>query len=620
MLSHHQTADRPWRTPDTKSQIGRGGPPLIHPILLGIALVLVAVLATPASAILIDFNAPAYTDAPLPNQTDPVHGLWTTTSDVGFINVENTATNGRLVIQPNPSAPFHNASLLLAAPVAPDASGKIIASFDLIEGVGTDAGNIWKLLFKDIDGNDLARVQGFKDRASGRLPQAGPMITPPMIVGGANPTTRTMFIEIDTTGDGGTTSYYQDSISAANLLGSFPYITLNDEVAEIRVETFNRTDLEDNRARIDNISVVGAPDSRTWNVDANGNWTAAANWTMGVPNAAGIEAAFGSVITAPRTVTVDVPITVGSLNFDNANAYTIAGTNTLTLDATSGDAQINVVSGSHTISAPVTLTDNTTITVTPAASNLSITGALTATGRNLTKVGAGTVTLNNVRAAGLSVNGGTVAIAPAGTAAGTSALGALNIAGAANAWTAKFDVNNNDAVLQTTAGNKMTDFARLYNQVKQAFNNGNWQGLGVTSGTAAANANMDTGLAVVDNAVLGLTNFSGQPVTANSILLKYTYYGDIDQNGQVDADDLTVFANNFGRIFIEGATQVDGDIDFNGAINADDLTIFANNFLKGVGNPLAAASIQAVPEPATIVLTLAAAIAIAIATARRRRL
>ncbi|HZO05052.1 MAG TPA: VCBS repeat-containing protein, partial [Solirubrobacterales bacterium] len=35
--------------------------------------------------------------------------------------------------------------------------------------------------------------------------------------------------------------------------------------------------------------------------------------------------------------------------------------------------------------------------------------------------------------------------------------------------------------------------------------------------------------------------------------------GDIDGNGTVDADDLTVFANNFGRR--SGATQVDGDID-----------------------------------------------------------
>jgi hypothetical protein len=140
----------------------------------------------------------------------------------------------------------------------------------------------------------------------------------------------------------------------------------------------------------------------------------------------------------------------------------------------------------------------------------------------------------------------------------------------------------------------------LNRYLKQAFNGGNWQGLGITSTTAANNPNADTGLSVVDNALLGYTEFSGQPVTADSILLKYTYYGDIDMNGQVDADDLTVFANNFGRR--SGATQVDGDIDFNGTVDADDLTVFANNFRKGIGSPLGSANVQAVPEPQTWVL------------------
>jgi hypothetical protein len=240
------------------------------------------------------------------------------------------------------------------------------------------------------------------------------------------------------------------------------------------------------------------------------------------------------------------------------------------------------------------------ISVWPLASNLSLTGTLTASGRSLSKAGAGTLTVNNVRAQSLSINGGTVAVAPNGTPAGTSALSALSIAGAINRSTAKLDLADNDAVLHPAGANKQVEFMRLYNQVKQGFNMGNWQGLGITSTAAAANTAADTGLTVVDNALLGYNEFSGQPVNADSILLKYTYYGDIDQNGQVDADDLTVFANNFGRA--AGATQVDGDIDFNGSVDADDLTVFANNFNKGVGNPLSAGNVQAVPEPATLVL------------------
>jgi len=343
----------------------------------------------------------------------------------------------------------------------------------------------------------------------------------------------------------------------------------------------------------------------TWNVDADGNWSLAANWNGTVPNAAGARALFGDVIDSPRTVSLDAPVTLGRLDFDNANSYTIGGTNPLSLDATAGNAQINVAHGSHVISAPVTLADNTVINVTPVAGNLSVTGTLATNGKSLTKVGAGTLTVNNVRAAGLTISAGAVTVAPNGTSAGTSAIGALTIAGATDAWTAKYDLNDNDAVMQSSTANKAADFARLYNQVKQGFNNGNWQGLGITSASAAANPSADTGLTVVDNAHLGYSNFSGQPVTADSILLKYTYYGDIDQNGQVDADDLTVFAHNFGRTV--GATHIDGDIDFNGAVNADDLTVFANNFNKGLGNPLsaAAANIHAVPEPSTVVLFVA---------------
>jgi hypothetical protein len=175
---------------------------------------------------------------------------------------------------------------------------------------------------------------------------------------------------------------------------------------------------------------------------------------------------------------------------------------------------------------------------------------------------------------------------------------------AANAqiWTGTFDLADVDLVLQSTREKKAADFARTYNQVRSGFNGGNWLGTGITSSIAATNPRADTGISVADNALLGLVHFGGWAVDANSILLKYTYYGDIDQNGQVDADDLTVFASNFGRIV--AATQIDGDIDFNGAVNADDLTVFANNFNKGVGNPLAVASggVRAVPEPSSVLL------------------
>ena len=92
-----------------------------------------------------------------------------------------------------------------------------------------------------------------------------------------------------------------------------------------------------------------------WNPDGNGNWSSASNWGGGIPNGIGTQAIFGGTISAPRTVAVDVPVTVGSAMFDTSNAYTISGSQTLTLQTITGNAAINVNNGTHEIVAPIAL-------------------------------------------------------------------------------------------------------------------------------------------------------------------------------------------------------------------------------------------------------------------------
>jgi hypothetical protein len=173
-------------------------------------------------------------------------------------------------------------------------------------------------------------------------------------------------------------------------------------------------------------SAVSQPVPSAWNVDAGGNWSSITNWTLGNPNIAGATAVFGNKITAPRTVTVNSPVTLGRIDFNSAHAYTVAGDGALTLNATRGDAQINVIIGSHTISAPLSLADNTLITVSPAASSLSITSALIAADKTVNKHGDGTLTLGGINAAGLSIIDGTVVLAPG---SGVSVLNSLSIGG-----------------------------------------------------------------------------------------------------------------------------------------------------------------------------------------------
>ena len=363
----------------------------------------------------------------------------------------------------------------------------------------------------------------------------------------------------------------------------------------------------------------------TWNVDAGGNWSLPANWAGGVPNITDARAVLGSFITAPRTVTVNTAITVGRLDFDNANAYTIAGPQALTLDAMSGDAQINVATGSHTISAPVALADNATITVTPVASNLALTGELNSFGHNLTKAGAGTLTLNNIRAAGLSVIGGTVAVAPNGINAATSVIGALSIAGTPSAPAATFDLADNAVVVDYTG----TSPAATLRQQIIAGRGGaglgkTWNGPGITSSEAEAAATTEpesSSVGFAENATMPLgpyTNFRGQPVDSTSLLLIFTRTGDANLDGVVNDDDVTIVGAAYAP-GVPNAAWALGDFDYNGFIDDDDVTLLGA-FYDPSASPVMATSgdVAAVPDPGSLFLALLAAAGVGLFIRRRQ--
>jgi autotransporter-associated beta strand protein len=178
--------------------------------------------------------------------------------------------------------------------------------------------------------------------------------------------------------------------------------------------------------------IVSAAGSSQWDNDASGNWSATTNWTNGIPpNSAGGAANFLGVINSPRTVTVDGAFTSGTMTFNNANSYTIASDGVaghgITLN-NNGSASITVLAGSHTISAPLALTDNVEIAAN-SGTLLTISGPISenSAGRTLTTSGQGAVTfsgatantytgLTDVEAGTLNLNktGGVNAIGPGG--------------------------------------------------------------------------------------------------------------------------------------------------------------------------------------------------------------
>jgi len=143
----------------------------------------------------------------------------------------------------------------------------------------------------------------------------------------------------------------------------------------------------------------------TWITNANGNWSATANWAGGVI-ADGTDAIgnFNTIdLTAARTVTIDsVARTLGTLNIGDGTApffnYTIAAGAglSLTLATTTGTPTINVQPNTNVITAPLVAAqgfikngpDGSNLQL--GASNTSLTGPITVAG--------GTLRANNANA------------------------------------------------------------------------------------------------------------------------------------------------------------------------------------------------------------------------------
>lgn len=192
-----------------------------------------------------------------------------------------------------------------------------------------------------------------------------------------------------------------------------------------------------------------------WANDANGNWGVNSNWTSGVfPNSVSAQANFLGLINQARTVTVNGAYTIGTMTFNNANSYTVAtdaiAGHGLTL-SNNGLASISVLAGNHTISAPLSLTDNLEITAA-ASTALTISGPITqnSAGRTITLDGAGAVTFSGASAnayTGLTtVSAGTLNL---NKTAGTNAIGTGGIevdSGATLTWLASNQISDTAAV------------------------------------------------------------------------------------------------------------------------------------------------------------------------------
>jgi hypothetical protein len=363
-----------------------------------------------------------------------------------------------------------------------------------------------------------------------------------------------------------------------------------------------------------------------WNLNADGNWSAHMNWRGIRPETKDASASFVSGITAPRTVTLDAPVTVGQRSFSSPIGYTVAGgaANALTVDVISGRALVDVSAGSHTIAAPLVLQKDALVHVADGAA-LTVTN-LQPTNAAVIKQGGGTLNVNGVRAASLDVQGGAVNLIPGGGGhAPASRVAVLTIAAGA-----ALDLADHKLIVAGAGGDvgtfDGTSYSGLTGRIASAYNFSAWDGPGIA--TSMFDAGPERGvttiaIATADEVFYAGGTFGGVPVASGDVLLMYTYAGDLNLDGLVDGADYGVIDN---AVQFPGTSgYANGDINYDGVIDGADYGVIDNTvqlqgapFPSGTYPSFDGAGVRAVPEAGTFGLSLVAAAGWSLARRRRR--
>jgi autotransporter-associated beta strand protein len=262
---------------------------------------------------------------------------------------------------------------------------------------------------------------------------------------------------------------------------------------------------------------------------------------------------------------------------------------------------------------------------------------------DLTKSGAGSVTLNgaNTYTGPTSATGGTLVLGLSMTnsssvSASNDAVialpsdttfqkviktGAVSVSG-----TAKIDLSDNKMITTDSAGTATgATYNGIQGLVQSGRNGGTWNGSGIVTSqpNALSGGPFVTTIGVATATQTGDTTFAGIAVS-NETLVMYTYAGDANLDGRINADDYALI-DLYSTV--PGASgYYKGDFNYNGAINADDYALIDFNVLaqgsvipSDAASPLgvtALSGVTAVPEPATFGLVTLAAVG---ALGRRRR-
>ncbi|HWB53037.1 MAG TPA: dockerin type I repeat-containing protein [Tepidisphaeraceae bacterium] len=385
------------------------------------------------------------------------------------------------------------------------------------------------------------------------------------------------------------------------------------------------------------------------NSDVTGNsWADYLNWTGGLPSTTSdpypllaanntnlpkqIAANFldnANPLPSGTIITLDGNQSITTMTFDSANSYTIAPGTGGTLTLTGASPSITVNSGSHFISAGVILNNDISANL---VGNLSLSGGITTNGHTLTKSGTGTLNISGLQShsigSAINITGGTLNL---NSDAGSSAAPVLTLSatgGSINLNTrqhlASLNLNGGNASVQTELDHVLTDALTIsngstldlsnndmivnytgpspFNQIDadlaSGCNDGKWNGTGIASSAAAQKTVHDTALAVDEASHLfGLTgsnttHYDGETIDSTTIIVKYTWVGDLNMDGVVNTTDRDLMS----PAGTTNATWAMGDFNYDGIVNADDLALWQFAYVESGG--------QMIPEPSVAISSL----------------